>query len=167
MRAAVYLTALFLAGTPVVNAGTFAEGYSSVEPGGPSSIYFRAFTIITGRQECEKSQRPVELRVFPNPLRMNVGDRIYRSNIEEHPGELVVEAYDEGGNFLPAVPIIVTTIDVQKVTGSQSDWDYFEAIGEGEAELVVFWLCAAPNGAHVEARVRVLVTSSNAEVGER
>jgi len=162
-RATVYLIVLFL-GTPrAADAGTFGEGYSSVEPGGPSSISFRAFTIITGREACEKSPRPAELRIFPNPLRMRVGDRIHRSNVDEHPSELVIEAYDDRGAFLPAVPIAVSTIDAQRVTGSRSDWDYFEALGEGEAELVVFWPCTTPGGPNVEARVRILVTASNAE----
>ena len=159
MRATVYVAVLFLA-TPVAVAGeTFGEGYSSTEPGGPSAIYFRAFTIYKGKEACEKSPLPVEFRIFPNPLRMKVGDRIHRSNVHDNPSELVIEAYDKDGVFLPAVPIVVDTIDAQHVTGSRSDWDYFEAIREGEAELVVGWACATPDGVPVEKRLRILVTS--------
>ena len=163
MRATFYLTVLLLAVPPAAIAGIFGEGYSSAKPGAPSAVYFRAFTIYTGQEACEKSPVPVELRIFPNPLQMSVGDRIHRSNVDEHPSELVIEAYDKDGAFLPAVPVVVNTIDAQNVVGARSDWDYFEAIREGEAELVVGWACAAPDGEPVEARIRILITSGNAE----
>lgn len=73
MRAAIYLAVLFLAAPAVANAGIFGEGYSSAEPGAPSSIYFRVFTVITGPQACGKSPRVVELRILPNPLQMKSG----------------------------------------------------------------------------------------------
>ncbi len=161
MRATVYLAVLL--GVPLAaTAGIFGEGYSSAEPGAPSAIHFRAFTIYTGAEACRGSPVPVELRVLPSPLRMSVGDRIHRSNVDRHPSELVIEAYDKDGAFLPAVPIVVATVEVQNVVGSRSDWDYFEALREGEDELVVGWACSAANGTPVEARVRILVTSSNA-----
>ena len=142
-------------------AGFFGEGYSSMAPGGPSDISFRAFTIYTQQEACEKSAHPTELRIIPNPLILKIGDRIHRSNVNVHQSELVIEAYGKSGDFLPAVPIIVSMNDVQNVTVSRSDWDYFEAIHAGQGELVAAWACDTRDGRQLEARVRLIVTSGN------
>jgi len=164
MSTMIYLAVLLLAVPLAAAAGIFGEGYSSAEPGAPSALHFRTFTIYTLQEACRKSPVPAGLRIFPNPLRMSVGDRIHRSNVSEHPSELVIEAYDKNGAFLPAVPVVVNTLEVSNVVGSRSDWDYFEALREGEDELAVFWACAPPDGTPVEARVRIIVTSRTAEV---
>jgi len=158
MKAAKYLAILLLSMPAAVAADIFGEGYSSSEPGGPSAIFFRAFTLYTGQEVCDRSPLPAELKIFPNPLRMKVGDRIHRSNVDEHPSELVIEAFDKDGAFLSGVPIIVNTVGVQNVIETRSDWDYFEAIQEGEDELVVSWACATAGGVPVEGRVRIVVT---------
>lgn len=145
-------------------AGHFGEGYSSAEKGAPSDIYYRAFTIYTQQEACAISARPAELRVFPSPLILKVGDRIHRTNVEMNPGDLIVEAYAEDGEFLPAVPIIVYTIDRQNVVSARSDWDYLEAMREGEDELVVAWACGSADGPPLEARVRLVVTADDSPI---
>jgi hypothetical protein len=140
----------------------FGEGYSSARPGGPAAIYFRAFTIYTAQEACAKSPVPAEFRILPDPLELNVGDRIHRTNGHEHASELVIEAYDQDGTFLPSIPIIVNLIDVQKVVASRSDWDYLEAIRAGEDELTVHWACPAPDDSSVEKRIRIFVTPGTA-----
>ncbi|MDT8398599.1 MAG: hypothetical protein RQ899_08300 [Pseudomonadales bacterium] len=140
-------------------AGIFGEGYSSAVPGESANISFRAFTIHTRQEACEQSAFPSELRIFPSPLILNIGDRIYRSNASSQASGLVVEAYGPRGEFLPEVPIIVSTVDVQNVTSSRSDRDYLEAVQEGEDDLLVSWACASPDGQQLEARVRIIVTS--------
>lgn len=140
-------------------AGQFGEGYSSAEPGAPSDLHYRAFTIYTAQEACAQSAMPSEFRVRPDPLRLAIGDRIHRSNVNRHPSELVIEAYGPRGEFLPSVPIIVSTMDLQNVTRTRSDWDYFEAAAEGEDELVVAWACGTPDGAPVQTRVRLIVSA--------
>ena len=81
--------------------------------------------------------------------------------MKRNSSELIIEAYRDDGKFLPAVPIIVTTVDVQNVMTTRSDWDYLEAIREGEDELVISWACRTPDGVPLEARVRIVVGSSN------
>jgi hypothetical protein len=142
-------------------AGIFGEGFSSSVLGGPSDIRYRAFTIYTAQEACAESKLPAVLRVRPNPLEMTIGDRIHRTNVERNPSELIIEAYGEHGEFLPGVPIIVSTVDVQNVTASRSDWDYLEAVREGEDELVVGWACKTSDGVPLEARVRIVVESSD------
>lgn len=138
-------------------AGIFGEGYSSSALGGPSDIRYRAFTIYTAQEVCAESKLPAVLRVRPSPLEMRIGDRIHRTNVGRNPSELIIEAYGENGEFLPAVPVIVSTVDVQNVTASRADWDYLEAVSEGEDELVVSWACTTPEGLPLEARVRIIV----------
>jgi hypothetical protein len=73
---------------------------------------------------------------------------------------LIVEAYGASGQFLPTVPIVVSTLDLDGVIDNRSDWDYFEAIAEGEAELVVGWACQPAGGTPLRASVRIVVESS-------
>jgi hypothetical protein len=111
---------LLLAIQPAAAGGIFGEGYTSAEPGGPATIRFREFTIYTAQEACETSPLPTELRILPNPLRLKVADRIHRTNGDEHASELVIEAYDKDGLFLPSVPIVVNLIDVESVVVSRS-----------------------------------------------
>ncbi len=148
MRAPIFIVTacLMLLAPPDTLAGQFGEGYSSMVPGGPSDLRYRAFTIHTGREACDLSAAVSEFRVSPNPLLLKVGDRIHRTNVDSQISELVIEAYGASGEFLPAVPIVVSTIDSQRATEIRSDWDYFEAVREGEGDLVVKWACTAPSG---------------------
>jgi hypothetical protein len=145
-------------------AGHFGEGYSAAAPGEPADIRYRAFTIYTGPEACARSPRPSRLQVRPDPLILTIGDRIHRTNVDRHAGELIIEAYGAKGEFLPAVPIIVSTSDVQEVTAARSDWDYLEAVRAGEDELVVAWACPAEDGLPLETRVRLIVRPGAASV---
>ena len=49
MRATVLIVAA-LGLSPPALAFTFAEGYSSAEPGAPALLYYRAFTLDEGRE---------------------------------------------------------------------------------------------------------------------
>ena len=163
MKAAINLTSIGCLLPFACLAGEFGEGFSSMVPGGHSDISFRAFTIYTLQEACEKSAVPAELRVLPNPLVLKVGDRIHRSNASPSQGELIIEAYGEDGEFIPAVPVIVSTMDVQGVTAARSDWDYFEAIRTGEDDIVVAWPCTQPDEPWLEARARLLVVSDESD----
>ncbi|MEM6484532.1 MAG: hypothetical protein AAF662_06055 [Pseudomonadota bacterium] len=155
---AAFVALVYFASTATALGGIFGEGYSSSLPGGPSAIYFRAFTIYTRQEACETSGIPAKLKILPNPIQLRIGDRIHRSNVEQHPSEIVVEAYDEHDAFLPAVPITVSTIDTSNITTSRSDWNYFEATKEGKAEVSVSWACSTADGNALEARASVVVS---------
>lgn len=158
-----FVTLLCFAGHTSASGGIFGEGYSSSLPGGPSALSFRAFTIYTAEEACETSSIPAKLKIFPNPIQMGVGDRIHRSNVKQRPSELVVEAYDEHGVFLPAVPINVSILDTNNVITSRSDWDYFEATKEGEAEVFVSWACSTADSSTAEAHAQIYVSTSRAK----
>ena len=142
--------------------GHFGEGYSSSVPGGPADIRYRAFTLYTAQEACARSPHPDRLQVRPEPLIFKVGDRLHRSNVENRVSELIIEAYGADGEFLSAVPILVSTSDRQNVTAARSDWDYLEAVREGEDELVVAWACPTPDGLPLEKRVRLIVHAGDA-----
>lgn len=155
------LMSLILIVPAAVSAAAFGEGYSSMISNGPADIRFRAFTIYTLQEACDSSPAVAELRIFPDPLILKIGDRIHRSNVNSQTSELIIEAYGNDGEFLPAVPVIVSTVDVQNITSTRSDWDYFEAVREGEDGLIVAWACPTPGGQQLETRVRVVVTSDD------
>jgi hypothetical protein len=131
------LTLALYAGTA---AGfTFAEGTSSSEPGAPAQVFYRAFTIYASQEACAQSPIPRSLSVRLTHAQLTVGTRVHRDSASE----LIVEAYDETGKFLPSVPIVVSVLADNSVIGSRGDWDYFEALGPGEAEVRVAWLCGS------------------------
>ena len=159
MRATLGFALLVCAAQSALSAGIFGEGYSSAEVGTPSPIYFRAFTIYTGQEACEHSLRPVEFKILPNPLRLTIGDRVHHTGLDGRPSDLVIEAYDAEGAFLPSVPVTVAVISKDNVTDSRSNWDYMEAVRDGQDELRVVWACTAADGRTVETRIPILVTS--------
>ena len=157
MKVAINLTGLGCLLPCACLAGVFGEGFSSAVQGGPSDISLRAFTIYTLQEACEESAVPAELRIQPDPLALKVGDRIHRANVDPDQSELIIEA----GEFLPAVPVVVSIIDLVGVTQSRSDWSYFEAIRVGEDVIVVAWPCTQPGEPWLEARVRLVVASED------
>ena len=71
---------------------------------------------------------------------INVHDRIHRNERSE----LVIEAYNAKGEFLPAVPIAVAIDADERVLGSRADWDYLEALRPGRGVIKVWWHCPGP-----------------------
>lgn len=138
------------------SAAIFGEGFSSPTPNAPADIRFRAFTIYSLESACEASAAVERLNIMPNPLFLAIGDRVHRSN----ESVIVIEAYDENGEFLPSVPLVINLFDDQNTTTSRSDWDYFEAVREGEARLFTFWACAKQSTQGVEASARIVVTDN-------
>lgn len=136
-------------------AGSFGEGYSSATPNAPARIHYRAFTIYTAEEACAKSPTPARLTILPARLSLRIGDRLYR-----HEGnELIIEAYDETGRFLSAVPILVDVFAEEGVVTGRSDWDYLEATAEGEGELRVRWGC--PSDTPIEQRARISIKTKS------
>lgn len=84
-------------------------------------------------------------------MKLSVGDRIYRNDRTQ----LVVEAYDEIGQFIAQVPISVSIVSSSDVMTSRSDWDYAEAVAPGRAEIVITFACEAEHRAAV--RVPIVV----------
>lgn len=116
------------------------------------------FSLGTIQEVCEGSPIPSEFRIRPNPIRLRVGDRIHRTA----PGEIIVEAYDARGNFLPSIPVATGVLELnenQNVIGTRADWDYFEAMAEGEAEFGVNFRCQSTDGSFIQSEVRILVTA--------
>ena len=148
------LWVLLVSGAPG-SSWQFAEGYSSPEPGLPAAIYYRAFTIYIMQEACEASPVPAEMKVRPDPLRLNIGDRVARTERTA----LIIEAYNGDGRFIPAIPTIVDISDPDNIIDTRSDWDYLEAIAEGRAELTVKWACRDDEAQAVEATVPIVVES--------
>lgn len=141
-------------------AEIFGEGFSSATPNTSADIRFRAFTIYSLESACVGSIAVEKLSIMPNPLFLTVGDRIYRSNVNALTSEIIIEAFGKNGEFLPSVPLIISINDDQNAIISRSDWDYFEAIREGEARLITSWACASQNVQEVEASARIIVTDN-------
>ena len=150
--------ALLLASTVVAaviaDTGHFGEGYSSATQTTPAEIHYRMLSLGNWQQICDASALPDRLSLKPDPLRLNIGERIHRSGA----AELVIEAYDAQGRFVPRVPILLVLIDPQDITTSRSDWDFFEAKQPGEAWIGVRSACAKDIEPSLEFRARIIVT---------
>lgn len=119
------------------SAFTFAEGYSSAAKGASARLYYRSFTIYTGEDACAHSAVPASFTIHADPLDLRVGGRIHRNG----ESELVIEAYDAEGTFLPSVPVVVNVVADSNVIESRADQDYFEALAAGEGQVTVSWFC--------------------------
>lgn len=146
--------AILLAAVSVdTQVSRFAEGYSSEASGLPAGLSWREFTIYTGREACAASPVPSAFVIRPAPIVLKVGERLHRTPDTE----LIIEAYDQKGTFLPRVPIIVNIASPEEVLESRSDWNYMEAAAPGEGELTTLWYCADEE--RVEHRVFIKVTA--------
>lgn len=138
----VSLALALLAASPA-SAFMFAEGHSSAKPGASAALSYREFTIYLAEEACAHSPVPSRIEVRLARSSLSIGERIHRTSSSE----LIVEAYDEEGRFLPEIPILVDVDAPLDVAGSRADWDYLEARGAGEAKVVVTWLCGNVRGA--------------------
>jgi hypothetical protein len=124
------------------SAFTFAEGYSSAEPGAPALLYIRAFTLTEGRESCDTGPRATSLRLRLPSTTLKVGDRIHRMNTNPATRmDLIIEARDGTGALVPGVPIVVDVIPENAGDAgnepftSTSDLDYLEATAPGKFTL--------------------------------
>lgn len=158
-----YLSSLFSANA---YGFAFAQGYSSASLGDPAKIYYRAFTLHNLEPACSKTA-PVSNLVVSHPkTRFTVGDRIYRNDPNSlKETEMVIEAFDETGNFVPSVPIDVQLI-ARDVTGAYnstvfhgySDMNYTEAVMPGEFDIIVSWACSQhKNADSVTGKLKLLI----------
>lgn len=136
-----------------------AETYTADVPGSPVALHSRSFSLGIMPEVCSKSPAPSKL-VLRDPIRLRVGQRIERmAQVPENSqDDVIVDAYDEHGTFLPHVPVTISVLDPQGILAFRSDGDYVEAVAVGEAGLEVFWACASPEGPVIQARARVIVT---------
>ena len=134
-----------------LSTGVFGqEGYSSAEPGVPANIYSRAFTLMIHQQVCEDSPdvARISLKLFRDV--MVVGERIRTNRADDSVvSDLVIEAFDASGNFLPAVPVYSSVSSAGRtrdfdpgVVYRDGSMDYWELRKAGEIEVSAYWACA-------------------------
>jgi hypothetical protein len=138
---------LLLSFFPVV--AVCQEGYSSAQPSIPARIYYRVFTIYTHQEACEKSPKVSVISLRLPSTRMRVGDKIKTNSPDDSiVSDLVIEAFDEDGNFLPAVPVYVMAVSQGKtidydpgILYRDGSMDYWEARSPGKFDIGVSWAC--------------------------
>jgi len=75
-----------------------AFGYSASEPG--NSAYLIMGSLNEEGQECVQASTPSSLDIRLSNPDLRPGDRIYLE-------DFIIEAFDEVGNFIPEIPVIV------------------------------------------------------------
>jgi len=142
-----------------------AEGFSSPTVDSPAKLYYRAFTIYTGQEACDKSPKVATLRIRVPSQTLIVGDKLqayYRDSTEE--SDLIIEAYDSTGNFLPSVPISAEAYSIGRTDNYDpgiiyinSSMDYWEARRPGRFVVTARWNCATTdsNGVYDEVTIEV------------
>jgi hypothetical protein len=136
-----------------------SEAYTADVQGLPVALHSRLFSLGVMPEICNKS--PVPSKFVPrDPIRLRVGQHIERIGQvpENRQDDIVVDAYDAKGTFLPHVPIRVTVTDPQGIIGYRPVGDYVEAVAAGEASFEVTWACGSDDGPRVQSRIRVIVT---------
>ena len=126
------------------------EGYSSTEPSKPANIYSRTFTIYTLQEACAESPPVAEIKLRLPGTTIQVGDRIHTNHPDDSVvSDLIIEAFDKEGTFLPGVPVSVGAGSIGRTLSfdpgiiyRDSSMDYWEARKPGEFEIGTSWLCA-------------------------
>lgn len=149
--------------------GSCQEGYSSAQPSVPANIYYRAFTIYTLQEACEKSPKVSTLSIRLPNTRIQVGDRIKTNAPDDSTvSDLVIEAFDAEGHFLPSVPVHVgagsqgRTVDFDPgIIYRDASMDYWEARLPGKFDLEVSWACSHDAQSVVQDSVTIDVVGSD------
>ena len=118
--------------------GTFAEGYTSHEPGQNMTLGYKFFTLYS--RPCEGLPVVETVVAEPAQIELKVGERYFVSDLR-------IYAYDGNGMFVPRVPIQgASFIRPASVGHIDSDNDllfWLAALGEGSGNLVFGVLCRA------------------------
>ncbi len=141
-------SAVFVLAT--ITVATIGEGLSSSEPGANIRAGYRIFTTITGPEACKSTPTPVSLR--SKPITLTVGDKL-------HLTDLVVDAYDASGNFLPSTPLeILETDEGNRVLKRdlESARYVWIAAEPGTIILLARDYCVGAGGAETELPVQVV-----------
>lgn len=154
--------------------GLGAEGYSSSALSIPAKIYYRAFTLYTGKEACDKPPEVKTIRITVLSTTMYVGDRLYLSlAVDSVDSDFIIEAFDVVGNFVPSVPVHVEAYSVGRtidydpgIIYKDGSMDYWEAIKPGEFAVFVRWACPKPVGTGVWDEVVVRVLESNEQFAQ-
>lgn len=112
-----------------------AEGFSAEERSSLASLENRIFTAESALEACANSSIPASLKISLVNDSLVIGDKL---NFED----ILVEAFDESGDFLPSVPVIVSTLSQDGMLSAHPDWEYVEVFSYGFATLMVSTYCA-------------------------
>lgn len=111
-----------------------AEGFSAEERSSLASLRNRFFTAESALEACDDSSIPASLEISLVNASLVIGDKL---NFED----ILVEAFDENGDFLPAAPVIVSALAQDGMLSAHPDWEYVEVSSYGYATLMVHSYC--------------------------
>jgi hypothetical protein len=112
-----------------------AMGYSSGQQGNSASLLKSAYVPEVKEEECSQSPTPSSLEISLSNPDLIPGDRIYLD-------DFIIEAFDENGNFLPEVPVLVWAMAQEGMLESNSNSDYVEIYSYGSATFAADWYCS-------------------------
>jgi hypothetical protein len=153
----------------VAPAAVCEEGHSSAQPSAPATIHSRAFTIHTLQDACDDSPTVSSLVLTLRSTRIHVGDRINTNTVDNASvSDLIIEAFDADGNFVPSVPVYVGATSQGKtqeydpgIVYKDASMDYWEARLPGKFDIEAGWLCVSDTQQAVRDKVTVEVRVPN------
>ncbi len=117
------------------------EGYSSAMEGWAARLGPNPFTEEAAFAACAIAPTPTSLEIDIIEPNLHSEDRIYFNDI-------IVDAYDEAGNFLMDVPVKIRLLTEEGVLSFESSLGYIEAMGLGNAALEASPYCGNIKGSH-------------------
>lgn len=132
---------------------TLGEGLSSTEPGSPARVAERFFSAPDLEERCGAA--PGGIRLVAEPVSLSPGDALRME-------ALVIHAYDEQGNFVPAIPIEILGPDDSTVLVRERDaaGTALRAATEGSETLHARPVCGEAGQA--TSRIRISVSPEDA-----
>ena len=129
-----------------------ASGYSANEQGQAASLFKGSFDPEAKEQECSQATKPSSLEIRLSNPDLSVGDRIYLD-------DFIIEAFDDNGNLIPEVPILVYVLSQDGMLETDSNWDYVEIFSYGHADFFAEYYCReSPGMPGVSSSFTLIVT---------
>jgi hypothetical protein len=86
-------------------------------------------------QECGQAPTPSSLEIRLSNPDLRPGDRIYLE-------DFIIEAFDENGDFIPEVPILVYVLSQGGMLEADPNWNYVEVSSYGHADFFAENYCS-------------------------
>ena len=111
-----------------------AEGFSAEEQGFPALLGNGIFSSDSGQEACANSLIPASIEVSLVNPNLVIGERLYFEDI-------IIEAFNEDGEFLPFLPVIIAAISQDGMLAFQPNWEYVQVSSFGYATLMASFYC--------------------------
>ena len=118
-----------------LNSWDLALGYSASRRGDSAFLIMGSVNPEEQEQECSQAPTPASLEIRLSNPDLSPGDRVYLE-------DFIIEAFDENGDLIPEVPILVYVLSQEGMLEANPNRNYVEVFSYGHADFFAEYYCS-------------------------